>query len=175
MIVTAVVLVLVLAGWTSGKHVQPPPQCNSQATQRQLVLRTGRYSTGGDGYARFCGPGIVTITGGGQSMTIRGGRCGTLGGARWLYFGLFSNGSLSREAGRGVSLVLQPGNRGGRVEVIDGLLQPLRVEVGLSGSARVARDMRSGTFSVVTRGLGPDPNQRFTGTWKCGATPSRSP
>ena len=138
--------------------------------QRQAVLMTGAYSTGGDGYARFCGPGMLTIrtTGGGQSMTIRGGRCGRLGGSRWLYFGLFSNGSLSRELGRGVSLVLQPGRRSGRVKVVDGLLQPLAVDVGLAGSAVVAQDLRSGTFSVVTRGLEPGPNKGYTGTWKCG-------
>ncbi len=101
-------------------------------------------------------------------MTIRGGRCGRISGSRWLYFGLFSNGALSRELGRGVSLVLQPGGRSGRVNVVDGLLQPLGVDVGLTGSARVAPDLGSGSFSVVTRGLEPEPNKRYTGHWACG-------
>jgi len=168
--VPAVALVLVLAGWTTGgRQVQPPPRCGPQQTRDQEILTTGAYFEGRAGYARFCGPGIVTISGAGGSVTIRGDRCGRLGRARWLYFGLFSNGSVSREAGRGVSLVLLPGDRGGRVKVVDGLLQPLPDDVGLSGSARVSSDMRSGTFSVITRGLDPGPNRRFTGTWTCGS------
>ena len=165
-------LVVLVAAWTTGQaDVQPAPRCSPEQAQRHVVLKTGQFSTGGDGYARFCGPGMLTTTPtrGGQSMTIRGSRCGRPGGARWLYFGLFSNGSLSRELGRGVSLVLQPGRRSGRVNVVDGLLQPLAVDVGLTGSAMVAPGLRSGTFSVVTRGLEPEPNKRYTGTWKCGS------
>ena len=178
-IVSASALVLLVAAWTTGQaDVQPPPACSPQQTQQQVTLTTGAYSTGGDSYERFCGPGVLTITptGGGRSMTIRGGRCGRIRVYRRVYFGLMSNGSLSPELGRGASLVLEPGNRSGRVKVIDGRLQPLAVEVGLTGSAMVAPDLSSGTFSVVTRGgLGPGPNKAYTGNWKCGANSPGSP
>ncbi len=170
-VVSAAAVVLVVGGWTTGRNdTAPPPRCTQQQTQRQVVLTTGAYSTGRDGYARYCGPGVVTITAtaSGRSMTIRGGQCGKGSGSRWFSFGLFSNGGLSRELGRGVSLVLNPGGRSGRVKVIDGRLQPLGVEVGLTGSARVATDLRSGSFYVVTRGLQSESNKRYTGHWNCG-------
>ena len=169
-VVSAALAVLVVGGWTTARNaIGRPPSCTQQQTQRQVVLMTGAYSTGGDGYARFCGPGVVTITEtSGKSMTIRGGRCGRISGTRWLYFGLFSNGALSRELGRGVSLVIEPGGRVGAVKVVDGLLQPAGADVGLTGSARVASDLRSGSFSVVTVGLARDRNKRYMGHWTCG-------
>ena len=171
MIVAATAVVVAVGGWTTGRdEITPPPSCSQQDTQRRVVLMTGNYSRGGDGYARFCGPGVVTITAtvSGKSMTIRGGRCGTISGARWLYFGLFSNGAVSRELGRGVSLVIEPGGRVGPVKVVDGIVQPAGVDVGLSGSARVASDLRSGSFSVVTVGLARERNKRYMGHWTCG-------
>ncbi len=173
-IVAAAWVVLVVGGWTTGRgEVAPPPGCSQQDTQRRVVLMTGGYSTGGDGYARFCGPGVVTTTAtaSGESMTIRGGWCGRISGARWLYVGLFSNGALSRELGRGVSLVLEPGGRVGPVKVVDGILQPAGVDVGLTGSARVASDLRSGSFSVVTVGLARERNKRYMGHWTCSGEP----
>jgi hypothetical protein len=171
-ILVASALVILAAGWTTRRtDVQPPPSCSPEQTQRQAILMTGAYSTGGSGYARHCGPGVVTITptAGGRSMTIRGGTCGRIRGyGRWITFGLFSNGSLSRQLGRGVGLVIEPGNRAGRVKVIDGLLQPLTSEVGLTGSATLAADLKSGSFTVTTRGgLGPGRGKKFTGTWTC--------
>ena len=171
-IASAGALVLLVAAWTTGQDdVRPPPRCTPQQTQQQAVLTTGAAATGGDGYERFCGPGVLTITrtDGGRSMTLRG-QCGKIATYRRLYFGLSSNGSVSRKLGRGVALVFQPGNRSGRVKVLDGRLQPLAYEVGLTGSGTVAPDLRSGSFSVVTRGgVGPGPNKAYTGTWRCGA------
>ena len=170
-VVSATAVVLAVGGWTTGRNaIAPPPSCTQQQTQRHVVLATGTPSTGGDGYERFCGRGVVmiTATASGRSMTIRGGQCWKGAGSRRFAFGLMTNGRLSRDLGRGVSLVLDPGRRGGRVEVIDGRLQPLGSEVGLTGSARVASDFRSGSFSVVTRGLEPQPNKHYTGHWNCG-------
>ena len=101
-------------------------------------------------------------------MTIRGGRCGRAADSRSLYFGLFSSGTVSRELGLGVSLVIEPGQQVGPVKVGDGILQPAGVPVRLTGSARVASDLRRGSFSVVTVGLLRERNKRFMGHWTCG-------
>jgi hypothetical protein len=76
------------------------------------------------------------------------------------------NGSSSRSAleAKGLSLVLSPGDRAGRVKVDDAIVQVTGRNLGASGSATVAAGLTGGTFAVVGR---PVP-EHFTGSWNCG-------
>ena len=156
-------LVLVLTGWTAKRSVPLPPRCSTADTEQRAALKTGVYT-------RFCGPGSAVVRVKGKSVTIRGGYCGNAHGveaghSRWLWFGLI-NGSSSRSAfdAKGLSLVLTPGDRRGRVKVVDAIVQVTGQNLGASGSATIAKGLTGGTFAVVGR---PVP-EHFTGHWSCG-------
>ena len=119
-------------------------------------------------YARYCGPGRAVVRLRGKSFTVAGGRCNrTLGrvSPRWLWFGLFNSGSRSDPSARGLSLVVEPGNRPGRQTIIDSIVRVDGLDLAPTGAAFLAKDLRSGTFTLFTRGPA---RTRVTGSWNCG-------
>ena len=54
-----------------------------------------------------------------------------------------------REGDNGIVLVLDPGNRAGRVTLVDGRVQVGALHVLARGTANVRRGLRGGTFRVV--------------------------
>jgi hypothetical protein len=82
-----------------------------------------------------------------------------------VYLGLL-NVSSSRTASnaKGLSLVLDPGDRPGRAKVIDAIVQVTGQNLAASGSATLAKGLKGGTFAVV----GAPRPERFTGSWSCG-------
>jgi hypothetical protein len=115
-------------------------------------------------WTRFCGPGRVVVRLRGKSYAIRGGYCGGIrvGGARWLWFGLIKNGGASPDA-KGFSIVLEPGDRMGRVNIVDSIVQVAGLNLAPGGTAVVAEGLKSGTFALILAG-----GKRLTGSWTCG-------
>jgi hypothetical protein len=163
MLLAASGFVLLLAGWTGEAAVPTPPECSPADTQQEAILTTGVFALGRPGYARFCGPGRAVVRLGGESFTIQGGRCGgPLSSPRWYYFGLFARGSAP--GARGFSVVLEPGDRSGPVKVIDSIVQLAGRNLAPTGTAIVAKGLKSATFTLVTRGPA---RTRVTGSWTC--------
>jgi hypothetical protein len=81
---------------------------------------------------------------------------------RWVYFGLFANRSPGAE---GFSVVVEPGNRPGRNAIVDSIVQLNGRNLAPAGTAIVAKNLKSATFSLVTRGRSPI---EITGSWECG-------
>lgn len=165
MLLAASGVVLMLAGWTAEAAVPTPPKCSPADTQQRAILTTGVFALGRSGYARFCGPGRAVVRLGGKSFTIQDGRCGgqSLSSPRWYYFGLFARGSVP--GARGFSVVLKPGDRPGRVKVIDSIVEVAGRDLAPTGTAIVAKGLKSATFTLVTRGPA---RTRVTGSWTCG-------
>jgi len=59
-----------------------------------------------------------------------------------------------RVGDNGILLVLDPGDRAGRVSVVDGRVQVGALHVLARGTANVRRGLRGGTFRVVGPALG---------------------
>jgi len=112
---------------------------------------------------RFCGTarGVVQLEG--VAYTISGGYCDASDAHLSIALGLVrtSAGPVSG----GVLLVLAPGDRAGRVVVEDGEVQVPSRRLVVRGTAVVAKDRRSGTFTLV--GV-REPTLRVTGGWTCG-------
>jgi hypothetical protein len=145
------------------RSVSIPPKCSTADTEQRAALRTGAVT-------RFCGPASAVVRVRGKSFTIRGGHCGKSGRYRWLWFGLINGrptATRNRVLGaKGLSLVLSPGDRPGRVKVIDGIFQVTGRNLGAFGSATVAKGLKGGTFAVV--GSRRPVPEHFTGSWNCG-------
>ena len=98
----------------------------------------------------------------GRSLTIQGGSCS----ARRVRFGVLWNRVGEAPAGRGIWLLLEPGNRPGRTDIADGEIQlpgMSRVAAPTIGTAIVAKGLMSATFTVsVGRAA------MVTGRWTCG-------
>ncbi len=161
-IVTIGVLALVL-GWAAEAGVPTPPSCSSADAQRRAILFSGAYSTGGSGYSRHCGPGRAVVRLRGKSFTIQGGRChGNILSPRWVYFGLLAQQS---PGARGFSVVVEPGNRPGRNKISDSIVQVDGLNLAPTGTAIVAKGLKSATFTLFTRGPS---RTKVTGSWTCG-------
>jgi hypothetical protein len=78
-------------------------------------------------------------------------------------FGVIASGRLYSGA-KGVSMVLEPGNRPGRVNVVDSIIQVAGLNLAPTGTAVVAKGLKSGTFTLATKG---SVLTRVTGTWTC--------
>jgi hypothetical protein len=104
-------------------------------------------------------PGAVVTTRSGATHVLKSANC--IDGR--LYFGAPYSGK-----GKILALVLAP-FRLGRTAVIDGFirLRPADAEVGLSGSAHVNRDGKSGRFNVRASIGSKFTGDRYTGTWRC--------
>ena len=104
-------------------------------------------------------PGAVVTTKNGATHVLKGARC---------IDGRLNFGAPLTGKGKSFGLVLAP-FRLGRTAVIDGFvrLRPGGREVGLSGSAYVNPNGKSGRFDVREY-IGATPTgQRYTGTWRC--------
>ncbi len=151
--------VLLLTAWTPAPI---PPQCAAADVREGKVVR-------GNGVLAACGPARVIVRARGVSYVIQGGVCfppqGDNPAKRWLMFGAFT--PLAKPH-RGLGLVLRPGNRAGRVSVIDGELQLVPgIRVALSGAAVVKSGLNSGTFTVYGRWAKRPTGSWFTGSWTC--------
>ena len=155
--------VLLLTAWTAAGATPTPPKCSPTDTQREATLTTGTFPRGA-GYATFCGPGGAVMELGGRSFTIRGGHCGHAGSTRWVAFGVIASGPLGSGA-RGFSMVLEPGNRPGHVNVIDSIIQVAGLDLSPTGSAVVAKGLKSGTFTLTP--IKGSALTRVTGSWTC--------
>ncbi len=171
-VTTSVAGLLMLAGWAAGASSPLPPKCSpadAQGPEAQAYSET-RY---GGFYLRFCGSGRAVVGVGGKSFTIKGGYCYS---GRRVGFGVLGIGIGRTPAarafwgtsrGRGVSLVMEYANRPGRNDIIGGDIQLPGVSYAetLTGTAIVAKGLKSATFSIRT----PGHPARITGRWTCGA------
>jgi hypothetical protein len=162
-IMTVSLAALMLGVWTAEAAAPTPPKCSAADTQRRAILFSGDYNSGGSGYARYCGHGRAVVRMRGKTYTIEGGRChGNTLSPRWVWFGLFAQGF---PGGRGFSVVVEPGNRSGRNAINDSVVQLNGRNLAATGTAVVAKGLKSATFSLVTRGSSPT---KITGSWTCG-------
>jgi hypothetical protein len=150
---------LLLTAWASG---DPTQNCTAADAREGKVLRQHNVM-------RSCGLARVIVRAGGRFYVIRGGVCfapqGDDPAERWLMFGVFTPLAQPHS---GLGLVVRPGDRAGRVSVIDGELQLVPgVRVALSGSAVVGSGLGRGTFSVYGRSAKGLTGGRFTGSWSC--------
>lgn len=158
----ALVSVLPLAGWTAGGDVSAPRNCTAAETRQRAVLTTEDPTdgSGAPAYFRYCGPAHAVVRVRGISYAIGGGFCGhRYSQTRWLYFGLTVNGA--RPGARGLSLVLRPANKDGRVNIIDSIVQVGGLDLAPRGIAVQSNGLRVGTFSGVWKGT------HVTGSWVC--------
>jgi hypothetical protein len=155
--------VLLGTAWAAQGAAHAPPMCSPADMQQAKTLTAGAGPNGSPLYIRACGPGRVVVRLRGKSYAIRGysGRI-RVGGARWLYFGLITSGAVSPDA-KGFSIVLEPGDRPGRVNVVDSIVQVARLNLAPGGTAVVAKGLKSGTFALIVTG-----GRRLTGSWTCG-------
>jgi hypothetical protein len=111
-----------------------------------------------------CGPASAVVTVRGVTHTIPHGACNGHGGRP--DFGIYSQSSKPH-IGFGLRLDTV---RAGAVKVIDGELDVVPgFRVALSGTAHLARGLRSGTFSVHARGADSRlAGHMITGRWTCG-------
>jgi hypothetical protein len=157
LIVAACVVVLVAGAWKR-TTASVGPTCSASATRNEQTLRERHY-------ARYCGRGRAVVRVDGKMFVIKGGTCHRRGGG--VGFGLIEDGG--RRA-RGIWLRLQPVGDAlfvnvvaGRNKVIDGEVQlPGFPSLPHTGTAIVAKDLRSGTFS-----LGSPAKPRITGSFTC--------
>jgi hypothetical protein len=160
-------MVMLAAGWTTDRRPPLPDACSATNIKHHMKVKLGVYT-------RFCGPASVVVRVNGKSFTIRAGHCsidrvfpGPYGHTRWFDFGLIDmSGSRTTSNSKGFSLVINPGDRAGRAEVIDGIIQLTGKDLAARGTATLTKGAKGGTFSVV--GLGVPQPQRFTGSWSCG-------
>ena len=98
----------------------------------------------------------------GKSFTITGGSCNMRAGR--VRFGVVWNGVGEAPAGRGLWMLLEPGNRPGRIDIADGEIQLpglLRVAPTV-GTAIGAEALMSATFTVSVGRV-----TKVTGRWTC--------
>ena len=156
-----VVSIVVLTGWTARDTVVVPRHCTAVDTRQRAVLITGNQP-GGHAYTRICGPARAVVRVRGTSYAIQGGSCAQVSDPRrWIYFGLIQSGGLP--GARGLSLVLEPGNRPGRVKIIDSIVQVEGLDLAPRGTAVLSDDLKSGTF------VGKWAGTRVSGSWNCAA------
>ena len=153
-----------LAGWAAAGSAPLRPNCSLAETQRQAFLRSGGWGTEDEaGYMRYCGPGRVVMQVDGRSLSIEGGSCS----ARRVRFGVLWNRVGQAPVGRGLWMLLEPGKRRGRIDIVDGEIQfpgVSRVAAPTIGTAIVAKGLMSATFTVsVGRAT------KVTGRWTCGS------
>ena len=109
-----------LAGWAAAGSAPLRPNCSLAETQRQAFLRSGGWGTEDEaGYMRYCGPGRVVMQVDGRSLSIEGGSCS----ARRVRFGVLWNRVGQAPVGRGLWMLLEPGKRRGRIDIVDGEIQ----------------------------------------------------
>jgi len=154
-IVTASLLALALSAWPAEAAAPTAPKCSA------ADMKDGIASSGG--FLRFCGPARAVLRVAGTSFTFAGGRCT----ATRAGFGMFAP---TPSNARAFELVLaHHQRRSGPNPVIDGIYQLPGVSPWTrtpSGTAIIARNLKSATFSLETAGpLGP---VRITGSWTCG-------
>jgi hypothetical protein len=112
----------------------------------------------------------VVVIARGVTYVIQGGLGGCsrpLGNPplRWIGAGSFT--PLAKRH-KGASVVLSPGDRAGRVKVIDGQLELVPgIRVALSGTAVVSSGLNAGTFKVYGRTANGPTGSWFTGSWTC--------
>jgi hypothetical protein len=161
-VTTNVAGLLMLAGWAAGASAPLPPKCSPADTQRLAFLFSGGRGTDDEpGYMRYCGAGRVVMRVEGKSFTIQGGSCST----RRARFGLLWNRIGEAPVGRGFWVLLEPGNRPGRIDITDGEIQLpgiLSVAAPTIGTAIVAK----GVMSATTLSVGGV--TKVTGRWTCG-------
>lgn len=119
------------------------------------------------GFFRFCGPGRAVLRVQGKSFTFKRGRCTSTRAE----FGRFARDPSNYPLGRGFVLVLEHRqHRSGPNPVIDGAYQLPGVDLNETptGTAIIAKNLKSATFSVVT--TGPSGPITITGSWRCGRT-----
>jgi hypothetical protein len=156
------VLVLLTVAWRAEATFEKPRNCTAADTKRQAFITSGAFNNGGPGYVRACGPSRAVIVVGRRTYAVESGSCGRRGSARWVYFGLLSNAPAP--PGRGFSFVLEPGDRPGRVRIIDSIVQVGGLDLVPRGTAFVGEGLTSARFNVVTEA---PPHVRFSGYWRC--------
>ena len=154
LVLAAGVVALIAGAWTvqaasvGPRSASVGPRCSAWDTRNEQTLR-------GQFYERYCGPGRAVLRVDGKLFLIKRGTCWRSGGG--VGFGLIGYGG---RLARGIWLKFQPagsdllyGNmRAGRNSVIDGEVQlPGFGSLPHTGSAVVAKGLKSGTFSLGSR------------------------
>ena len=163
------VAALVIAGGVASAAERVPPGCEQAA----------KFMHEHPNIKVTCGHAVVIARG--KRHNIDGicwspqtaGVAGETESLRMLGFGVTTPRAVPH---KGLFLMLEPGNRPGRVRIIDGQLDLVPgIRVALSGTAVVDRGLRSGTFWVYGRVWANIPSGgRFTGSWTCSPTPRTS-
>jgi hypothetical protein len=126
-------------------------------------VTTGVFRRGVTAYATFCGRGEAIVRLGARSYSIDGGHCGDPGAFRQAGFGVIANTALYPGA-TGLSILLNPGDEVGRVNVVDSIVQVAGRDLDATGSAVVAKGLGRGTFTLTAKA--PE-GMRVTGSWTC--------
>ena len=147
--------------------VFPPRSCSAGDAGTTI-------NVGGDdpAWLRFCGPASGVLRLDGRSYAISRGYCtgplrsrrpeGGYAAHRMVLLGLVRNGAPPHAAA--LVLSITPGNRAGLAHVDDGLVEIPGHTLTVRGSAVVADDRNSGTFTLI----GSKPTRtRVTGSWRC--------
>ena len=160
-IVTAGLLALMLAAWPADAAAPTPLQCSAAHSQSHAILfSAGRSDVAG--YTTYCGPGRAAVQLKGKSFTFKGGHCTS---TRWRFGVMFWNGTGKPPPAKGFVLIMLRAKRPGRNAIIDSAFQLPGVKAfdpTATGTAVVAKSLKSATFSLVTG------TSKITGNLSCG-------
>lgn len=170
---TVVALVVPAGGWSftgstpASATLPPPPNCSAADTRRTVMLISGKGSYHAPLYMRACGPAHGVIDFNGRSYSIQGGWCTSsrVEGVVRVRIGLATNQPAAPGQAIWLKLPLHPG----RITITDSVFElPVLGDVAGVGTVILNPGLKSGTFTLHSRGAANGPSGHFTGSWSCG-------